>query len=468
MHEFRSAGASEGEESNPLNARSLLTRAIFIEGSTLRHVLVMTGTASIGLMSIFVVDLLSLIYVSRLGDPNLTAAVGYATQVLFFSVSINIGLSIAIGALVARAIGGGDWPGAQRLAASGLVHVILIAGLVSCAAIPLRREILMLFGARGAALEVGATFLAITLPATIFLGLGMSLAALLRAVGDARRAMYVTLAGAIVTACLDPIFIFGFGLGVEGAAIVTLISRLVLVAVGLHGAVRKHGLVGRPDPMAVVFDLPAMMAIAIPAILTNLAAPVANAYSMRVFSHFGAAVVAAFAINDRVTPVAFGVLFALSGSVGPIMAQNLGARLVRRVRQTLTDSFVFAAIYVVIVSALLRAAAPIIVEIFDARGETAELVRFFCAYGGALWFFLGAIFVANAAFNNLGFPILSTVFNWGRATLGAIPFVTIGAARFGPEGGFVGLIAGSALFGIGAVIAAYFVTTKLAKRPKGA
>jgi hypothetical protein len=63
----------------------------------------MTAAASIGLMSIFVVDLLSLLYVSRLGDPNLTAAVGYATQVLFFSVSINIGLSIAIGALgVAR------------------------------------------------------------------------------------------------------------------------------------------------------------------------------------------------------------------------------------------------------------------------------------------------------------------------------------------------------------------------------
>jgi len=445
-----------------------LTRAIFTEGSTMRHVLVMTGTASVGLMSIFLVDLLSLIYVSRLGDPNLTAAVGYATQVLFFSVSINIGLSIAIGALVARAIGAGDWPGAQRLAASGLVHVIIVAGFVSCAAFPLRREILILFGARGAALDVGSTFLAITLPATIFLGLGMSLASLLRAVGDARGAMFVTLSGAIVTACLDPIFIFGFGLGVDGAAIVTLISRFVLLAVGLHGAVRKHGLVGRPQREAVIYDLPAMMTIAVPAILTNLAAPVANAYSMRIFSHFGEAVVAAFAINDRVTPFAFGVLFALSGSVGPIMAQNLGARLVRRVRQTLTNSFVFSVIYVVIVSALLRASAPIVIYIFNARGETADLVRFFCAYAGPLWLFLGGIFVANAAFNNLGFPLLSTLFNWGRATLGVIPFVTIGAARFGPEGGFIGLIAGSAMFGIGAVAAAYFVTAKLAKRPKGA
>ncbi len=428
----------------------------------------MTAAASVGLMSIFLVDLLSLIYVSRLGDPNLTAAVGFATQVVFFLVSISIGLSIAIGALAARAIGGGDWPSAQRLAASGLVHVTLVMGLASCATFVFRRDILTLFGARGEALDVGAAFLAITLPAMIPLGLGMSLAGLLRAVGDARRAMFVTLSGAIVTACLDPIFIFGFGLGVEGAAIVTVISRLVVVGVGLWGAVRLHGLVGRPHRKAVAFDFPAMLAIAAPAILANLAAPVANAYSMRVFSHFGDPVVAAFAIIDRLTPVVFGVVFALSGSVGPIMAQNLGARLIRRVRQTLTNSLAFSAIYVVIVSALLRLATPIVVEIFDAHGETAELVRFFCAYGGALWFCLGAIFVANAAFNNLGFPLLSTAFNWGRATLGSIPFVTIGAARFGPEGGFIGLIAGAAAFGAGAVIAAYFVTAKLAKHPKGA
>ncbi len=169
-------------------------------------------------------------------------------------------------------------------------------------------------GASGEALDVGSAYLAITLPATVFLGLGMAFAGILRAVGDARRAMYVTLIGAIVTAILDPIFIFGLGLGVEGAAIVTLFSRLVFVAVGLYGAVGKHDLVAKPRAEATLSDLPRMMAIAIPAILTNLAAPVANAYSMRVFSHFGDPVVAAFAIMDRITPVAFGVLFALSAS----------------------------------------------------------------------------------------------------------------------------------------------------------
>src|ERR1700732_2788011 len=86
----------------------------------------------------------------------------------------------------------------------------------------------------------------------------------------------------------------------------------------------------------------------------------------------------------------------------PSRAQTPGAKLIARVRQVLTDCFIFAAIYVLVMSVFLRLAAPFIVELFHAQGETAGLITFVCAHGGVLWLFLGAIFVANAAFNNLG------------------------------------------------------------------
>jgi putative MATE family efflux protein len=446
-----------------LNAGSIVKPGRFTEGSTLRHVLVMTATGSIGLMAIFVVDFLSLFYVARLKDPALTAAVGYATQILFFFISINIGLTIAIGALVSRALGAGMRPAARRLAASGLVQVFVVTVAVTVAVMPFRGDALYLIGARDEALAVGTLYLAWTIPATLFLAFGMAFAGMLRAVGDARRAMYVTLFGGIATAILDPIFIFGLGLGVQGAAIVTVISRLVIVGVGLYGTVVIHDLVARPRLRDAISDLKPMMGIAVPAILTNLAAPVANAYAMRIFSQFGEETVAAFAIIDRITPVAFGVVFALSSVVGPIMGQNLGARLFERVTRVLTDSFAVSLVYVAFVWLLLWLSAPAIVSIFHAVGDTQRIVTFFCTYGGVLWLFLGAIFVSNAAFNNLGFPVLSTGFNWGRATLGTMPFVTLGALHNGPEGGFVGLIVGASLFGVAAVVTAYFVTARLAK-----
>lgn len=436
----------------------------FTIGSPMRHVLVMTATGSAGLIAVFFVDFLTLLYISRLGDTKLTAAVGFASQMMFLLISINIGLSIAIGALVSRALGAGDRPRARRLASSGAVIVALVSGAASLAAMPFTREIIALFGGRGEVLDVGALYLRMTLPASVFLGLGMAFSAMLRGVGDARRAMNATLAGAVATAILDPILIFGLHLGVYGAAISVVVSRFCVMLVGWRAAARRHRLLERPQARAVLEDIAPMAYIAGPAVLTNIATPIANIYVMHVFARFGEATVAAFAIMDRVTPVAFGVLFALSGSVGPIMGQNYGARAMDRVRMTLTDCFKVAAIYTVATTLVLWFASPLIIALFDAKGETAALLEFFCRVTGVLWLFLGGVFVSNACFNNLGWPFLAAGFNWGRATFGTVPFVTLGALWSGPKGGYLGLVLGAAVFGVLAVVAAYRVVGRVSAR----
>ena len=430
----------------------------------MRHVVVMTATGSIGLMAIFVVDFLTLLYISWLADPHLTAAVGFATQLSFFLISMNIGLSIAVSALMAREIGSGRREQARRLCASGIVHTVILSGVATFAALPFRRDLLMLLGATGQTLDVADTFLLITMPANIFMAVGMVMSGALRSVGDAKRSMYVTLWGAAVIAVLDPLLIFGFDLGVPGAAIATCVSRATFAVVGLWGAIKAHNLIARPQLAHVTADLRPLMSIALPAIATNLAAPISTSYALRVFAGFGEPVVAAFAIIDRLVPVAFGVLFALSGSVGPIIGQNLGAGLYGRITRTLTDSFMLVAGYSLVVWALLFIAAPYLPAVFAAEGRTADLIVFFCKWGGLQWIFLGGLFVANAAFNNLGYAFLSTLFNWGRATLGTIPFVTLGAHLGGPEGGLLGMIVGAAIFGAAAIVTGYVITGRLAAR----
>lgn len=441
---------------------------VFTEGAIMRHLLVMTATGSIGLIAIFFVDLLSLLYISWLGDPHLTAAVGFATQVNFFFISINIGLSIAVSALMARDIGGGNRARARRYCASGLSHTVAISVAVTLAALPFRRDLLALLGADGESLDVASMFLAYTLPANVLMAIGMSMSGALRSVGDARRSMYVTLWGAVITAALDPLLIFGLGLGVQGAAIATVVSRLAFALVGLWGAIHVHNLVARPRWREAVADVRPMMAVALPAIATNLAAPVATSWALHVFAAFGEEVIAALAIIDRLVPVAFGVLFALSGAVGPIIAQNWGAGRFDRITRTLTDCFSLVAAYTLSVWLLLWFGSPAILRLFAATGETADLIVFFCGVGAIQWLFLGCLFVANAAFNNLGFAFLSTAFNWGRATLGTIPFVTLGAQWGGPEGGLLGMVLGAAIFGLGAIVAAYVMVGRLARRSEPA
>jgi Na+-driven multidrug efflux pump len=158
------------------------------------------------------------------------------------------------------------------------------------------------------------------------------------------------------------------------------------------------------------------------------------------------------------------VLFALTGSIGPIVGQNYGAGRFDRIRRAMMDCFAISSVYVLGMWLVLWLIGPFIVSLFGATGDTRELVLFFCAVGSAAWLFLAGLFVANAAFNNLGYPILATIFNWGRATLGTIPFVTIGAKYYGAQGGFVGMIAGAGLFGGAAVVACFIVTARLARR----
>ena len=131
----------------------------------MRHVAVMTATGSIGLIAIFAVDFLSLFWVSRLGDQSYKAAIGYASQLSFLLMSINIGFTIAMSATVSRALGAGDRPRARRLAASGLVIAALAATAAALVLLLFRDGALeRLMHAQGPAAEVASKFLAITHP----------------------------------------------------------------------------------------------------------------------------------------------------------------------------------------------------------------------------------------------------------------------------------------------------------------
>ncbi len=442
-------------------------QGVFTTGSTMRHVAVMTSTASVGLMAIFAVDLANIFYISLLGERELAAAIGYAGTVLFFATSVCIGIAIAGTALVSRQLGAGERAEARRLAASALVFMLVASVLLVILALPLLGPLLTLLGAEGNTHALAQRFLLFVLPATPLLGLGMILSAFLRAAGDARRAMGVTLSGGVATAILDPILIFGFELGLDGAAIASILSRMVLALVGLYGAVRVNDLVARPRLAQTLRHLTAIWAIALPAVLTNVATPVGNAFVTRSIAEFGDSAVAGWAVIGRLIPFAFGFLFALSGAVGPIVGQNFGAQRFDRVRRTLRDAQMLTLAYTLVVWALLAACNQLIVAAFGISGPAGELVSFFCLFVAGGFVFNGMLFVANAAFNNLGFAGYSTLFNWGRATLGTIPLVWLGAMVLGAPGALLGQAFGGLVFGVLAVIVAFRVIARLEKGESG-
>lgn len=441
-------------------------QAKFLTGNTFRHVTVMSLTASIGLVAIFAVDFVDMIFISMLGKSELAAAVGYAGAILFFTSSFGIGMAIAAGSVVARAMGAGDVEMARRRAASAIVLGVIFGTLFAAIVWLNVRFLAGLLGATGETLDLAVMYLRIIVPSLPFLVAGMIGGAILRAHGDARRSMLATLYGGVVNAALDPILIFSLGMGLQGAAIASVAARITIGITSLMPIFKHHGGLGRPTYDDFRADFPVVLGIAIPAILTQMATPIGQAFVTRSMAQYGESAVAGMAIIGRLTPVAFGVIFALSGAVGPIIGQNYGAGNINRVREAFRDGLLFTALFVVFVSLVLFFARGPIGALFGAEGITLDLVYLFCGPLALAFFFNGMLFVANAGFNNMGHPFYSTWLNWGRHTLGTIPFVLVGAAWFGPSGVLIGQALGGILFGLLAYVMARRVIARAETCPK--
>ena len=400
----------------------------FTTGSTMRHVVVMTTTASVGFLFLFLVDFLTLFYVSLLRDVPLVAGVGLASFVQHVVSAVAIGLAVAATALVSQALGARNPALARSRTTSCLAASFLTLTVLAAAVFIFRREAVGLLMETGPATEVAVRYLAWILPSLPLLGIGISTAAILRAEGDARRALIVTMVAGGVAFVLDPVVILGLGLGVDGAAWVLVLARIVTALVGLHFVIRVHELAA-PLRFAGVFgDLRAIFAVGGPAVLAQLSTPSGFLLLTAWVGRFGDSAVAGWSVVTRMVVLGFSGIIALAVAVGGIFGQNYGARKLGRVEATFRDSVVFGILYALAAWAVLWIGTDVVVWAFGMSGEGARIVRAFCRFGAGGFVLAGAAYVATAAFNNLGRPIWATVLNWSRAGLAvpAMVFLLVG------------------------------------------
>ncbi len=423
----------------------------------MRHIIVMSVTSSAGLISMFLVDFADLYFISLLGEKELAAAVGFAGTLLFFNMSATIGLMIAMSALGAQRIGRGEPEEARRIATSVVVASAALGVVLAALFWVFAPQLLDLIGAVGETKNLAVRYMRIVVPSLPIAALAMVGSGLLRAHGDARRAMNATLAAGAVNAVLDPILIFAVGLGLDGAALASVAARLAMAVTAIYPILKHYGGFAPFHGRQFLRDLGPIFAIATPAVLTNVATPVGAIIVTRAIAPYGDAAVAGFAVISRLTPLAFCVLFSLSGAIGPIVGQNFGGGAYDRVRESLRKSLFFAGAYTGIIWVGLLLCNGLIARAFGLVDEGASLVFWFAVIVAPLFFFNGALFISNAAFNNLKRPIWSTWLNWGKNTLGTAPFVFAGSAMAGAPG----VIMGQAIGGIGFAVVGVWLSFRL-------
>ncbi|WP_343116033.1 MATE family efflux transporter [Ostreiculturibacter nitratireducens] len=418
----------------------------FLTGSLMRHVTVMSLSGTLGLGFTFLVDFLALWWISQLRQEKLIAAVGIAGTLQFAVISVAIGMMIGAVALVSRALGQGDKARARRIAATAMVLTFLAQSTVAFLAFLFRRQLLAATGAEGEVLEESVRFLAISLPSLPLIAVGMTGSAILRAMGDAWRSAAVTVTGGILAAMLDPVLILWMGWGIEGAALSIVLSRAAMAAAGLWFVMVTHDMLARPAAEDVRLFARPYFGIAIPAIATQLSTPFGNWILTRAMAEHGESAVAGWGVVLRLTILAFGGIFALSGAIGGIIGQNWGAGRADRVEGAFVAALKYCAVYALAVWALMAALSGPISDSFGLSDQGAGVVRAFNHYAAGAFIFTGALFVANATFNNLGRPLWSTAATWMRDGLLMVPL----AYAMGAAAGEVGVVWAQAVANVAA------------------
>lgn len=420
----------------------------FTQGNLMRHVTVMSFTSSIGIMAIYLVDLMDIFFVSLLGFNEVAAAAGFASTLMFFISAISIGLSVAAGSLTAQRLGAKDLEGTRSVTVNSVMTACAVGIVIPAAMWPFLPELLAGLGATGVVSELAEGYLHIVLPASALSGMSMALVAAMRAHGDARWAMYPALLGAGVNLLFDPLLIFGLNMGLDGAAAATVLARIATFGLAYYAAVRLLDIVAWPSWASFRRDLGDIIRYAMPAVLSSIASPIALGLTTRLLSKYGTDAVAGMAIIGRLAPVVFSVVNALSSSIGPIIGQNFGAGKHDRVRVAYFDGIKFLAIYTAIAIAALWLFGDMVADLFGAEGNARRLLLFYCGPFAMINFFNGMLMVTGTSFINIGHSNWSTIMNWGKGTLGLLLFAGGGSMLFGFYGFVVGLMLNAAIFAV--------------------
>jgi putative MATE family efflux protein len=426
-------------------SQKAVTKMTMTDGDIRQTLVRMTVPMLFGMITLMSFNLVDTFFISMLGTKEL-AAVSFTFPITFTVISLAIGLSIGTSALIAKALGSGDSTAAK---ADGLAALWLSAYLVMALSLvgylcmdPLFR----LLGAKDDTLPFIHDYMKWWFFGAVFLITPMIGNAVLRAAGDTKTPSLMMACSGLVNAVLDPILIFGWGpvpaMGVEGAAIASLISWLVSFTLILYLILYRRELVNRGHQPLTEFVAISrrILHIGLPAAGANMLTPLAMAILTAVMATYGAHAVAAYGVGARIESIASLVVLALSMTLPPFVSQNLGAARIDRVQAGYKMCIRFVLAWQFVVYLLLAATAWWIALLFSADPAVVGLIRSFIWILPLGYGLQGIVILTNSSFNALHLPMRALGLSLIRLFVFYVPMAWLGGQLFGVLGVYSGAL----------------------------
>jgi putative MATE family efflux protein len=373
-------------------------------------------------------------------STNALAAISFAFPMVFLIISLGMGLAVAGSILVAQHTGAGQ-EGEAEYAASQTVGFAAVAAVVLGAiAYVLVGDVLALLGASPDVLPLATAYMEIISLGILFMFGFFVFISLMRGYGDTITPMLVMLGSVALNVVLDPFLIFGWWIfprwGIEGAAIATVFSRGLALAVGLW--IMLSGRRGvRIRPRDVVPNLHygrRLVRIGVPASVEGTGQAVAINLLMFIVGTFSTPVVAAFGIGVRVFSVIFLPAIAVARGVETMAGQNIGAG--EPDRAALTARVAAKTTFVVLAAAgvVTFLFADPIVALFTNDRAVVEVGATFLRYVAPSFGFIGIMRSYNGGFRGAGKTLTAAAIAVSMLGLIRLPIAWVASGVMGPPG----------------------------------
>lgn len=369
-------------------------------------------------------------------DTQSTAALGIVFVYMTLLQAISFFLGQGSGIFISNALGARKFKEAEAMAATGFFSAITLTTFMAICGFLFMDPLLRFFGSTETILPVARPYFGYILLCTPFMSGVFVMNNQMRLQGNATLSMIGILSGVVLNIALDPLFIFGFKMGVAGAGLATAISQFIsfwimFAIIGRNGGIHIRLRLFKPT----LEQFREIVAGGLPSLVRQSLISVVSLCVNNLAAGYGDAAVAAFSVVNRVMALVMAALLGFGQGFQPVCGFNYGAGLYTRVRKAFNFSVMVATAYCVVISLLGILFATGIITLFRAEDADvidigAQVLRYQC-YTFPL---VGFVVIANMYLQNIRKTVSATLVAIGRHGLFFIPLLYWGTWLFGMFG----------------------------------
>jgi putative MATE family efflux protein len=362
-------------------------------------------------------SIVNTIWVGHLVGEDAVGAVGVSIPVLFVTIGLAMGLTMATTILISQYYGAKDHAMLGKVVHNSFSLALIVGAAMTAAGILFGDEVLRLMKAPPENFAMASSYLKISFCSTMFFFMLFAINSVLRGIGDTVTPMVFMTTGIGVNILLDPFAIGGFGPfpshGLNGAAYATLISQFVALASSLVYLNRKDHLVAfnlRKLTLDRHITL-LIFKIGLPSIIQQSLVSFGHMFILSMVNSFGSAATNALGAVARVDMFAFMPAMSVSMAVSAMTGQNIGAGKAERVKDVFKWGVVLTSCMTLAISSIAIFLSGPILRMFGLGGDlkVMEIGMTYLRIVGASYLFVGIMFVAGGVVNGAGHTMVTMV-----------------------------------------------------------